>query len=67
MSANGSVMIAMQAGATGVLNIGGMSADYPPLSIMQWVGALIMVAGIFLIAVNPADHLAKRKEQNNEE
>ena len=50
-----------------MLNIGGMSADYPPLSIMQWVGALIMVAGIFLIAVNPADHLAKRKEQNNEE
>ena len=51
----------------GVLNIGGMSADYPPLSIMQWVGALVMVAGIFLIAMNPADHLAKRKEQNNEE
>ena len=51
----------------GVLNIGGMSADYPPLSIMQWVGALVMVVGIFLIAVNPADHLAKRKEQNNEE
>ena len=51
----------------GVLNIGGMSADYPPLSVMQWVGALVMVVGIFLIAVNPADHLAKRKEQNNEE
>ena len=51
----------------GVLNIGGMSADYPPLSIIQWVGALVMVVGIFLIAVNPADHLAKRKEQNNEE
>ena len=51
----------------GVLNIGGISADYPPLSVMQWVGALVMVIGIFLIAVNPADHLAKRKEQNNEE
>ena len=34
---------------------------------MQWVGALVMVVGIFLIAVNPADYLAKRKEQNNEE
>ena len=38
----------------GVLNIGGMSADYPPLSVVQWIGALMMVAGIFCIAVSPA-------------
>lgn len=37
----------------GVLNIGGMSASYPPLSAMQWVGAVIMVLGIFVIAVSP--------------
>ena len=37
----------------GVLNIGGMAADYPPLAPMQWVGALVMVAGIFCIAVDP--------------
>ena len=39
----------------GLLNIGGMAADYPPLSAIQWIGALIMVAGIFCIAINPAD------------
>ena len=38
----------------GALNIGGMAADYPPLEPIQWIGALIMVAGIFCIAVNPA-------------
>ena len=37
----------------GVLNIGGLAADYPPLSAMQWIGALIMIAGIFCIAINP--------------
>lgn len=46
----------------GLLNIGGMSADYPPLDVVQWVGALIMVAGIFCIAVNPASLLSKNKE-----
>lgn len=43
----------------GLLNIGGMSADYPSLSAIQWAGALIMVAGIFCIAVNPKDLFAK--------
>ena len=38
----------------GVLNLGGMSADFPPLEPIQWVGALIMVVGIFCIAVRPA-------------
>ena len=37
----------------GVLNLGGMAEAYPPLAPLQWVGALIMVAGIFCIAVNP--------------
>lgn len=38
----------------GVLNIGGLSASYPPLAFSQWLGALIMIAGIFLIAINPS-------------
>jgi len=38
----------------GLLNLGGMAADYPPLEPVQWVGALVMVAGIFIIAVDPA-------------
>lgn len=46
----------------GLLNIGGMAADYPPLSAVQWIGALIMVAGIFCIAVNPAQLLSGKKE-----
>lgn len=45
----------------GALNIGGMAADYPPLSPVQWLGALIMVAGIFCIAVNPASLFGKRE------
>lgn len=47
----------------GVLNIGGMAADYPPLSSMQWIGALIMVVGIFCIAVNPAELLRSNKKE----
>ena len=47
----------------GVLNIGGMTADYPPLSSMQWIGALIMVVGIFCIAVNPAELLRSNKKE----
>ncbi|WP_281623913.1 hypothetical protein [Senegalimassilia anaerobia] len=45
----------------GALNVGGMSENYPPLTAVQWIGAVAMVAGIFLIAVNPASIL-KRKE-----
>ena len=41
----------------GILNVGGMSASYPPLSAAQWVGAVVMVVGIFCIAVNPVDVL----------
>ena len=48
----------------GVLNIGGMSIDYPPLTAVQWIGALIMVCGIFVIAVNPVRFLSK--EENAE-
>ena len=46
----------------GVLNLGGISEGYPPLSPVQWVGAIIMVAGIFLIAVDPVDAIRKRRE-----
>ena len=44
----------------GVLNLGGVAADFPPLAPIQWVGALIMVVGIFCIAVNPKNLLGKR-------
>jgi uncharacterized membrane protein len=46
----------------GVLNIGGMSASYPPLSVVQWAGAVIMVIGIFIIAVSPASWFGSRKD-----
>lgn len=49
----------------GVLNAGGMSTNYPPLSAEQWIGALIMVAGIFCIAINPFAAL-KKKEASDE-
>lgn len=49
----------------GVLNAGGMSTNYPPLSAEQWIGALIMVAGIFCIAINPLTVL-KQKEASDE-
>ena len=39
----------------GVLEIGGMSASYPPLSVAQWIGAAVMVAGIFVIAAKPQE------------
>lgn len=35
----------------GVTGIGGAPKNYPPLSVAQWAGAIIMVAGIFLIAM----------------
>ena len=51
----------------GVLNIGGMAADYPPLEAIQWIGALIMVVGIFCIAVNPAGLFRKGKQEGQGE
>ena len=45
----------------GALNIGGMAADYPPLSAIQWAGALIMIVGIFLIAVSPHKLFSDRR------
>ncbi len=35
----------------GVAGIGGAPQNYPPLSAAQWAGAIIMVAGIFLVAM----------------
>lgn len=46
----------------GVLNIGGLSDSYPPLALAQWVGAIIMIVGIFLIAVSPVELLRKKEE-----
>lgn len=46
----------------GVLNIGGMSKSYPPLSATQWAGAVIMVLGIFVIAVSPARWFGRGRE-----
>ena len=42
----------------GVAGIGGAPQNYPPLSAAQWVGAIIMVAGVFLIA------MAQRSERD---
>ena len=46
----------------GVLGIGGLSADYPPLTAIQWLGAVIMVIGIFCIAVEPRSLFGKNKK-----
>ncbi|MCR5845446.1 MAG: hypothetical protein K6G78_02625 [bacterium] len=54
----------------GLLNIGGLSAYYPPLAPMQWIGAIVMIIGIFCIAVNPLDLIRKNgngKEAVNEQ
>lgn len=47
----------------GVLNIGDMSADYPPLTSAQWIGAIVMVIGIFCIAANPLEIVRKKQEE----
>lgn len=44
------------------LNIGGMSANYPPLSATQWVGVAVMVLGIFVIAVSPVRWFGRGKD-----
>jgi len=46
----------------GLLNIGGMSDFYPPLTAVQWVAAIVMAFGILVIAMNPMD-LFKKKEE----
>ena len=43
----------------GALNIGGMAESYPPLAAVQWAGAVTMVAGIFLIVIDPISILKK--------
>jgi uncharacterized membrane protein len=48
----------------GLLNIGGMAEFYPPLAPIQWFGAIIMVVGIFCIAVNPLDVLGRKGKVN---
>ena len=47
----------------GLLNIGGLAEFYPPLAPIQWLGAIIMVIGIFCIAVNPIEFLRNRKKE----
>lgn len=44
----------------GLLNVGGLSSSYPPLGAAQWAGAVVMVCGIFLIAVSPSGALRGR-------
>ena len=51
----------------GVLGIGGLSADYPPLTAVQWLGAIIMIAGIFCIAVEPKSIVHASKKGNTDE
>ena len=49
----------------GALNIGGKAADYPPLEPIQWIGALIMIAGIFCIAVNPTSLFGRASKEGD--
>lgn len=51
----------------GLLNLGGLSASYPPLSAIQWVGALIMVFGIFCIASDPRTWFGRKRRAVREE
>ena len=48
----------------GALNIGGMSEAYPPLSPVQWAGAVAMVAGIFCIAMDPLAMTKKKASKD---
>lgn len=47
----------------GVLNMGGMSAGCAPLTSTQWIGAIVIVIGIFCIAVNPLEIVRKKQEE----
>ncbi len=49
----------------GALNIGGLAADYPPLAPIQWLGALIMIVGIFCIAVDPMQLIRGRGKESD--
>ena len=49
----------------GALNIGGLATDYPPLAPIQWAGALIMIAGIFCIAVDPMQLVRGRGKESD--
>lgn len=51
----------------GAFNVGGMSADYPPLGVAQWIGALVMILGIFIISVNPLSLFRKNKLESVKE
>ncbi len=46
----------------GVLNVGDMSRRYPPLSVTQWVGAVTMVVGIFMVAMSPTSWFGEKKD-----
>lgn len=48
----------------GVLNIGGLAESYPPLSLEQWIGAIVMVVGIFCIAIDPIATAKGRRKRN---
>lgn len=47
----------------GLLGIGGMAEAYPPLAGIQWIGAIVMVAGIFCIAVDPVAWVRSRMKK----
>ena len=40
-----------------------MSADCPPPTSTQWIGAIVMVIGIFYIAVDPLEIVRKKQEE----
>ena len=47
----------------GLLNLGGVAEAYPPLAPIQWVAAIVMAFGIFVIATNPFTMFKKNKEE----
>lgn len=51
----------------GLLGIGGLSESYPPLDAIQWIGALIMIVGIFCIAIDPKKIPSDKGGVNNEQ
>lgn len=47
----------------GLLNLGGQAAAYPPLTWVQWIAAVVMALGIFIIATDPLEYLSRRAQK----
>ena len=49
----------------GLLNLGGQAAAYPSLSWIQWIAAVIMALGIFIIATDPVEYLSRKGQKED--